>query len=62
MYEITDVYLEDDRFNPVTDCRIPGAWVAIVNGEKQAFARPCDFISVSDAEHYIRDQYESAES
>ena len=55
--EITEVYLEEDHFNPVTDCRIPGAWVAIVNGTKQCFAYPREFDSVEAATVYAKERF-----
>ena len=55
--EITDVYLEDERFNPVTNCRIPGAWIAIINGMKQAFAYPHQFKTVAEARAYAEKIY-----
>ena len=50
--KITDVYLEDAHFNPTCNATIPGAWVAIVDGIKQAFAYPHEFDSVESASKY----------
>lgn len=46
---VIDVYLENETFNPVCNATIPGAWIAIVNGCKQAFARPYEFNNTADA-------------
>ena len=54
---ITDVYLEEERFNPRCNATIPGAWVAIVNGTKQAFAYPHEFKSAEDATKYATDYF-----
>jgi len=47
--DVYDVYLEDDHFNPTCNATIPGAWVAIVNGHKQPFARPHEHKTEDDA-------------
>lgn len=50
MRELT-VYLEEDRYNHVTDCCIPGAWVVeLDDGSPIAFARPDECADQSAAE------------
>lgn len=47
--KITEVYLEEERWNHVCQATIPAAWVAIVDGFKQAIGRPWDFKNEQEA-------------
>jgi hypothetical protein len=47
---ITEVYLQEERFNPRLNCTIPAAWVAVYsNGAEVALCRDYEADTAAEA-------------
>lgn len=47
--KIEEVYIDEERWNPVCQATIPAAWVAVVDGYPVAFANPWDYPTLEAA-------------
>lgn len=55
--KITEVYLDQERWNDVCQATIPAAWVAVVDGVSQAIGYPWDFKNVEEATKFAREHF-----
>ena len=49
MKRITEVYLQEDHFNPICNAMIYGAWMAVEDGIEQAICRPWEAANSAEA-------------
>jgi len=55
--KITEVFLDEERWNDVCQATIPAAWVAVVNGTHQAIGRPWDFKDEKEAMKFAKEYF-----
>jgi hypothetical protein len=56
MKTIKEVYLQNDHYSHISRATIPGAWIALIDGEEIPFADPWQFNNAADAMIYALDQ------
>lgn len=50
--KVTEVFIDEERWNHVCQATIPAAWVAVVDGTVHAIGRPWDFKNEQEAMAY----------